>query len=42
MKAITKSGIVYDVKFWNNRRLMELFHMEHDDDTMKKWFFSVP
>lgn len=39
MKAITKSGTVYDVKFWNNRRLMELFHMEHDDDTMKKWFF---
>lgn len=39
MKAITKSGTVYDVKFRNNRTLMELFHIEHDDDTMKKWFF---
>lgn len=38
MKAITKSGTVYDVKFWNNRRLMELFHMEHDDDAIVKWF----
>ena len=38
MKAITKSGIAYDVKFWNNRRLMELFHLEHDDDAIVKWF----
>ena len=39
MKAITRSGTVYDVKFRNNRTLMELFHIEHDDDTMKEWFF---
>lgn len=38
MKAITKSGTVYDVKFCNNRRLMELFHLEHDDDAIVKWY----
>lgn len=39
MKAITKSGAVYDVKFRNNCSLMELFHIEHDDDTIKKMVF---
>lgn len=39
MKAITRSGTVYDVKFRNTLGLMELFHIEHDDDTMKEWFF---
>lgn len=39
MKAITKSGIVYEVKFLNNRSLMELFHFEHDDDAIVKWNF---
>ena len=38
MKAITKSGTVYNVRFWNNHRLMELFHQEHDDDVVVKWF----
>lgn len=39
MKAITKSGTVYDVKFRNNRSLMELFHFEHDEDAIVKWNF---
>lgn len=39
MKAITKSGIVYEVKFWNNQELMDLFHFEHDDDAVFEWFY---
>lgn len=39
MKAITKSGTVYDVKFRNNRSPMELFYFEHDVDAIVKWNF---
>lgn len=39
MKAITKNGTVYDVKFRNNRSLMELFHFEHDEDAIVRWNF---